>query len=287
MFEYTLHSNSWTIIINEFDLKEATQNDINYLARLLANNICVVIRNQSLSVSDQLRIINMFKDPEPLLTPDDENFADYAADLNLDPIGIICRVTGETNEHGKEGIAGHIDEMRWHCNHPYREGRKPLVWLYGVRGTKGSRTSWNNNILSYNDLDEDIKKKLSNLKIITKKGLENTESDNKNSGQPVHNFTPNVVYTNNANKTGLFFPFLQISQFEGMSIDDSEDLIKEIGEFTIQEKYCYHHDWEDGDLVISEQWLSTHKRWKFESISKRLLHRAAFDFPDQNYNEDF
>ena len=39
-----------------------------------------------------------------------------------------------------------------------------------------------------------------------------------------------------------------------------------------------HHDWEDGDLVISEQWLSIHKRWTFEKMDKRVLHRIAFDY---------
>ena len=45
-----------------------------------------------------------------------------------------------------------------------------------------------------------------------------------------------------------------------------------------QEKYTYHHDWEDGDIVISEQWLSIHKRWPFEDMKNRLLHRIAFGY---------
>jgi hypothetical protein len=54
-------------------------------------------------------------------------------------------------------------------------------------------------------------------------------------------------------------------------------------EYTIQEKFCYHHDWDDGDITIGEQWLGVHKRWLFKGMSTRLLHRAVFDFPDQDY----
>jgi alpha-ketoglutarate-dependent taurine dioxygenase len=120
--------------------------------------------------------------------------------------------------------------------------------------------------------------------MITKKGLENAESvDKGDGGIAVEGYTPSVVHTNNAGKTGLFFPFLQISHFVGMTKEESQKIIQPLTEFTTQEKYCYHHDWEDGDLVLSEQWLGIHKRWRFEQIATRLLHRAVFDFPDQDY----
>jgi alpha-ketoglutarate-dependent taurine dioxygenase len=45
----------------------------------------------------------------------------------------------------------------------------------------------------------------------------------------------------------------------------------------------YHHDWEDGDVVISEQYLSIHKRWEFEHMDKRVLHRLTMDMDKTNY----
>ena len=68
-----------------------------------------------------------------------------------------------------------------------------------------------------------------------------------------------------------------------MTEEESKVIMDPLIEHTTQEKYIYHHDWDDGDLVISEQWLGIHKRWKFEGMPNRLLHRAVFDFPDQNY----
>ena len=43
----------------------------------------------------------------------------------------------------------------------------------------------------------------------------------------------------------------------------------------LQDKYRYDHHWEDGDVVISEQWLAIHRRNYFENMKERLLHRIA------------
>jgi len=160
---YHLHQNGWTVLIDDFNFNTATQDDINEIARLIASNTCVVLKNQSLTVEDELRIAKMFKRPKPLFnSKEEENFKNWAVDSE----GIIARVTGELNDRGKPGIAGHADEMVWHCNMPQDRDRCPIIWLYAVRGSKGSCTSWNNNILSYNDLDDATKERLKPLKCI-------------------------------------------------------------------------------------------------------------------------
>jgi len=279
---YKLHENGWTVLIEDLDLKTVTQEDVLTISKLIATNTCVVIRDQFLTVEEEMRVIKMFKNPE-VFTEEHIPEEEYKQWWVPGTDGMITRVTGEKNEHGTPGIAGYVDEMTWHCNHPYRKERRPVVWLYGVRGTAGSRTSWNNNILTYNDLDEEKKAFLSTLKIFAKKGMEHAEKQHGGDGWVIDNYTPPVVYTNNAGKTGLFFPFLQIGSFVGMTEEESQEIMKPLAEFTTQEKYCYHHDWRDGDLVLSEQWLGIHKRWRFEAIETRLLHRAVFDFPDQDY----
>jgi taurine dioxygenase len=50
-----------------------------------------------------------------------------------------------------------------------------------------------------------------------------------------------------------------------------------------QDKYRYDHHWKDGDVVISEQWLTIHKRHEFDNMSNRVLHRIAFDYEQFKY----
>ena len=81
----------------------------------------------------------------------------------------------------------------------------------------------------------------------------------------------NLVYTNEAGVTGLFFPYLQI--LGGVP----QDLYEYLKNHILKDKYRYDHYWEDGDVVISEQWLTIHKRHAFEKMNKRLMYRIAID----------
>jgi alpha-ketoglutarate-dependent taurine dioxygenase len=289
--KYHLHENGWTVLVEDLDLSKVTEDEVDLLSRLIARYTAVVIRNQKLTLTDELRICHMFKDPKPMLTMDDEYFKQSAADLTADPIGLICRVTGEKDEDGNTGIAGHSEEMSWHNNRTFDPKRKPIIWLYSLRGSAGSRTSYNNTTLAYNDLDQATKDKIKDLKCVYFSGisfstdaLENNEV-HKNK-QVITEFTPPLVYTNIANQTGLYLSLYQLESFVGMTKEESMAIAEPLFDFITQDKYCYHHDWQDGDVVLAEQWLGVHKRWPFEKIEQRLLHRAAFDFTDQDYTKD-
>ena len=56
-----------------------------------------------------------------------------------------------------------------------------------------------------------------------------------------------------------------------------KELFEYLKKHILQDKYRYDHYWEDGDLVISEQWLTIHKRHAFDKMNERLLHRIAID----------
>ena len=67
--KYHIHENGWTVVLDDFDFSTATQDDINQISKLLATNTLVVAKKQKLTVEDELRVVNMFKDPEAF--PDD------------------------------------------------------------------------------------------------------------------------------------------------------------------------------------------------------------------------
>ena len=283
MINYKIHANGWTVMVQDFDLKTAVQKDINHIARLLATNTVVVFKGQSLTIQDEVKIAKMFKNPEQFNTDDESST--YGMFKGAEVSGsenYALRVSGAKDEYGRTGIAGHSDEMQWHANDQTTPSRRSLIWLYSIHGSKGSRTTWNNNILSYNNLDEEKRKPLENLKLTILKEVSLREEEEDNVAE-IENYAPPLVVENIAGKRGFYFPFLQISGFEGSSKEESEYIIQWLSAYTTEERFCYHHDWDDGDIVIAEQWLGIHKRWPFESIEERLLHRIAFDFPDQDY----
>ena len=283
MINYELHENGWTVILKDFDFNTATQEDINQISKLLASNTVVVAKRQNLTIQDEVRVARLFKEPQCFLPQETDNYISEMTGCEISGSeGLFLRVSGEKDEHGLPGIAGHVSEMIWHCNEPGAESRKPIVWLYGVRGTNGSRTTWNNNILSYNDLDSDFKEQIEDyhLQVMLEAGF---DEENPDDNLEVSDYHPAMVRKNIAGQKGLFLPFLQIVKIKELSDEESKKILGWLGPYTIQEKYCYHHDWDDGDVVIAEQNLGIHKRWRFEQIEQRLLHRGAFDFPDQDY----
>lgn len=277
-----IHENGWTAIVDNIDIRYITKSEVNEIARLLATNTVVVFRGQTLTPQDEVYFCEMIGNVESFgkfrgKVPDVENW------IVPDTDDKVLRVTGELNEQGKPGMFAHSSDLDWHANQCANEWRDPIIWLYGVRGTEGSRTSWINNVLSYNDLDPYIKKEYENIHMIN--GYKQYAYSEHHFGKKEDvNFTyePPLVYTNEMGITGLFFPFLQIHQMVGMEEEKSKEFVDNLKNHILQEKYMYHHDWQDGDVVIADQWLGLHKRWECNNITTRVLHRIACNYSNVN-----
>jgi len=261
--------NNWAISIEDFDIKESSIEDAHKIAKLLLSNMVVVLRNQCLSPSDELNFCNLIGN----VTPTNSERGKHLSVTN----GIL-RVTGQKNQHGEEGLFGHTSALDWHANQASNPNRKPLIWLYGVKDTEGSITSWINNIESYKKIPQDIKDEIQNLEITLgyKKGKYSNSDFFKEHHHVDNPFR--LVYTNDAGQTGLYFPFLQIFGIKGYTKDNFDTLMERLTTHILKEEFRYDHYWRDGDVVLSEQWLSIHKRWKFNGMDRRILHRIAFDY---------
>lgn len=274
---YRLHDNGWTVIVEDFDIKSSTQQDIQKLSNLCAKFTCVKIKNQSLTLEDQVNFIKMWKDPHKLYEPDHP----LAKRFNLDQEGYVQRVTGRKNADGDYGIAGHDEEGLWHNESPHIRGKSSIAYLYAVEGTLGSITEWNNTILAYKDLDPTTKEQIKNLQCIFFGGVNHSVVRSKESfdNRKVYEDVPvPLVYTNHLGQTGLHLSIDQFEKFVGMSREESLEIAIPLFKFITQQKYCYSHKWEDGDVSISDQWLGVHRRLAFSHMVERLVHRATFNY---------
>jgi taurine dioxygenase len=275
-----LDKNGWTSIITGIDLRSASQQEMNTIAWLAAKDTVVVIRNQHLFPGDEVDICERIGVCEQLALPDAPTQGTKFVEGGC---GKIVRVGGGNHHGGVAGVFEHVSDMDWHSNRTGDEARDPLIWLYGVKDSQGSRTSWINNIMSYQDLDQELKEQIKDLKLVmgfdAKVISEDTYSITARDSNAINNnWHPNLIHTNQAGVTGMFFSFLQIHQILGFDKDKSDALIQKLRLHVEQEKYTYHHDWQDGDIVLSEQWLSIHKRWRCENIQNRVVHRIALNF---------
>jgi alpha-ketoglutarate-dependent taurine dioxygenase len=279
-----LHENGWTVYLEDFDYAAATQKEINQIAKLTATNLCVVAKNQNhLTNSDRRRVAHMFGGVANWneWVADNDHRARYLL-KDVDAGNEIQILTGALASDGRPGLFGRSQTQPWHSDRPQDKNRSSLTWINAISGSQGSRTSFSNQILAYKDLPNNIKNQIKDLHSIYRFNTELTlraDPDIITIDEADLDWRPPVVYTNIAGATGLFLSWTQIDRFEEMDKDSSWSIIYKIRDHILNnEQYIYHHDWEDGDVVISEQWLSNHVRWAFDGIEHRIVYRMTFDY---------
>lgn len=268
--------NDWAIQIEDLDLRTATKEEVFEIGKLTLSNMVTVFKNQKLEPEDEVAFCSKIGKCQFIIDPTKPKEGQRTEHLAVG--NHILRVTGQKNDKGEEGLFGHTSALDWHANQASNYDREPLIWLYGVEGTKGSKTSWLNNIASYEAMSDELKQEIKDVKI--------TLGYKSGSYSPSKFFVEHhatdkpfsLVHTNDAGKTGLYFPYLQILGMIGKTEEQFKDLMGRLVEHVTQPQFIYDHHWEDGDIVLSEQWLSIHKRWAYEKMEERILHRIAFNY---------
>ena len=193
----------------------------------------------------------------------------------------VMRVTGKLKEDGSQtGFFGHDRELDWHCNKASNQDRHSYVTLYSVYGSKGSKTSWLNMADAYDDLTQEKKNYYAQMDVICghKRG---NYSDDPSFVDHINRDVTWPLVQNKYGRTGLFFPYHQVFEFKHsthvLSDVDFQREHKYLTRHILNDKYMYHHYWDDGDIVMSDQDITLHKRWYFESMKDRLMWRLAHD----------
>lgn len=196
----------------------------------------------------------------------------------------VQRVTGEQKEGEYTGIFP-VGKLDWHSN-LNGPTRADGVALQGIHGVEGTTTSWLNTSVALKEMPEELYNRLKDKHCSYYYNMENW-SDIKNKKQLEfmrknrEEYKMFILQENIAGTKGLYFYVNNDLKVEG-----DEDLLFDLQEYLFQEKFIYHHQWEVGDIVLSDQLLTLHKRQLREDsiFEKRLLHRLTFPISNQSEN---
>ena len=267
----------WGVEISCARIDRLNEDAIRQIGEHLVNSQVVVIRDQeNLEASDLRRLCHTIGDLEGYNLGEGSTIEDpIRKQLYLDYKAApgVMRVTGELKEDGGQtGFFGHDSELDWHCNKASNAARHSYVTLYSVYGTEGSKTSWLDTTQAYVDLPEEKREYYKTLSVVCgyKRGA---YSDDLSFVDHINEDTLWPLVQEKYGKTGLFFPFNQVFNFVGC--DNFEEEYKYLKNHLLQDKYMYHHYWRDGDIVLSDQNVTLHKRWKFAKMKDRLMWRLA------------
>lgn len=257
---YTLHNNGWTVLVNE-DLRNLSDSQIAELRTLVATKTLVVFSNQDLTPDEEVTVakrIGRVCQNYRMIGSVPSNHEMKRLCVNE----FILRNTGAKDEHGRNlGAAGVPQDIVWHADKVSRKiDRYSVLWMHGVSGTQDSCTSFLNSNIGYDNLSEELKSKIQDKRIIC---------GNTFRVRSVYD----LVFANNTGTTAVFFPFLQSFEILDVSADESEEITNQLKQELFVEENIYHHYWQDGDILISDQWLALHKRWAFDKMEERVVHR--------------
>jgi alpha-ketoglutarate-dependent taurine dioxygenase len=269
--EISFDDNGWTLRVHN-PITSLTDDEIIEVARLLSKQTVVVFPEpEFIEPAEQLRIAevigNVMKAKDKKRT--------HSIYLHE---GVI-RVTGKKDDKGEPGLFGHASALEWHANMASNKARQPIVWMYGAEHMEGSRTSFINMAKVYEGMSENLQKSIANLKCYFgyEKGRYSTTPWFHDHVNKENLF--DLVMTTEAGITGLYYPFYQVFGMDGLNEDEFQEVHSElVHQILKDESYAYHHDWVDGQIILSDQWMSIHKRWEFDRMEERVLHRIALDY---------
>jgi hypothetical protein len=191
------------------------------------------------------------------------------------------------------GIFGN-GELDWHSNMNGDMDRARGVALQGAWHSENTHTAFMNTVSAYRDLPDDIKQRCEGVVGDFEYAPENWAKGvptpqlmaMKGFGIVNHKYQMNLLHESFDGGKGLYLHFHNNCKFP-----TDPELKNILIEHCLQDKYVYEHKWNPGDIVISDQVLTLHKRveWEPEIIAKRVLHRITFHYDRiiDNYFEKY
>ena len=171
-------------------------------------------------------------------------------------------------------------EMWFHIDSGYAEKPYKYTFLYGVElPSTGGNTRFVNCYTAYERLPEDVKRKIANLKALhvhEYKRNEKVTVGTDLSNTP-HWYHPVVIIHPKTGRPSLFVDRLMTARIEGVSQQESDDILGQLYEIGEREDFVYAHKWQLGDFVMWDNMATIHARTYFPKEETRLLRRCTVD----------
>ena len=223
------------------------------LQRVYANSDLVVVRDQQLSMDDQIRVMGYLG---PVLKTDDS--------------------IGEISRESPIGLGG--AELCFHADYAYSP--EPLLGLslHALDVVDGqTSTRFASGRRAYGDLDPSFLGRLGDLETLQVFGAKLDHRNRLSELDPALPSTahPLVWHQKTSGAPYLFAPEMTTDSIVGMSDDESEEIIGQLFEVLYGADNVLEHRWKLGDIVIWNQCSVMHARGDASQIQHRVLQRVA------------
>jgi alpha-ketoglutarate-dependent taurine dioxygenase len=143
----------------------------------------------------------------------------------------------------------------------------------------GGQTEFCNTYAAYDDLPEDEKKAIANLRVIHSAERSQYYVTPEMSYEEIKFWQKSpikscpLVWTHQSGRKSLLLG-ATADYVEGMRIEESRALLARLRDWATQPHYVYHHEWKVGDLLIWSNTGTMHRALPYALDSGRLMHRT-------------
>jgi alpha-ketoglutarate-dependent 2,4-dichlorophenoxyacetate dioxygenase len=203
-----------------------------------------------------------------------EDFGTYSGRLEPRMVRI-----GNVDENGN--IRAADDRLRamaaadalWHVDSSYREVPARYSMLLAKRvASSGGATEFANTYAAYEAMPDRLKERLEGVVAVHDFHRSRARAGYQLSAEERTALPPArqpVLRTNPRTGRVSLYIASHIRQFEGMSTDQSEELLQELVELATRPERVYAHPWQVGDLIIWDNRSVMHRRAPYDDMAER------------------
>ena len=279
------------------DNSSATKLSQKFAVRRLSNLMAAEITGLNLSASldptTQKFVHNAFLDYQLLLfrhqaLTKEQQITFTKQFGNLEKHTVINRGTEEiplvhiVSNLGIDGKpTGRIGSENWHSDKSFRPEPSMATILHAVTlPPKGGDTVFVNMYAAYQALDERIKQKIYNLKVVHSWRLSRGNEGRTMSEEEVRDAPDNshpLVRIHPETGRRAIFVGTHASHIEGMPFAEGRKMILDLENFSTQSEFIFRHKWRPGDLLMWDNRCLLHRADNNFDAAKypRILHRTC------------
>lgn len=236
--------------------------------RAWLENLLLVFHDQHLTDEQLLSVGRIFGEPEISETSPKDNL--------YQEVFVVSNVV----ENGKAiGLLG-AGELLWHSDHSFQERPLGASLLYALEvPPEGGNTVLSNMYMALDALPADLRKRIEGLTVKNDGSLNSAMERRTNvvidDLRTYAGFSHPIVRTHpETGHNALYLGRRPNAYINGLSLDDSEELLNELWAHATQSRFAWSHRWRVGDVIVWDNRCMMHRRDAFDPAARRVLHRA-------------
>jgi taurine dioxygenase len=227
-------------------------------------HLVILLRDQILNEDDQVRFAETFGPP-----------AKVTSGRNYSQKHPAVMLISNIREDGKPIGALPDGEMHFHTDQCHQERPAKATMLYAIEvPSKGGNTLFANAYAAYEALPDDIKKKIDGRKAFNAYDADSTMRSTVT--EIARSYWHPAVRTHPATgRKALYVNRLMTREIEGLSSQESEEILNFLFDHQEQPQFIYEHVWRPGDILMWDNRCTLHARTDFDAGERRLLRRVT------------